>query len=130
MRPVARRYMKEFLPAMAAYVVVLMLSVWALRHVEATALRILLALAPAIPVAAAARAIVRFVRGSDELDRSILLEAFALAALVLTMGAFSLGLLVMADVVRMRAGTVLVWILPVYCLLYGLFAAIARRRYA
>ena len=130
MRPVARRYMKEFLPAMAAYVVVLMLSVWALRQVEATALRILLALAPAIPVAAAARAIVRFVRGSDELDRSILLEAFALAALVLTMGAFSLGLLVMADVVRMRAGTVLVWILPVYCLLYGLFAAIARRRYA
>src|SRR5690606_23175857 len=119
MRPVARRYMKEFLPAMAAYVVVLMLSVWALRHVEATALRILLALAPAIPVAAAARAIVRFVRGSDELDRSILLEAFALAALVLTMGAFSLGLLVMADVVRVRAGTVLVWILPVYCLLYG-----------
>jgi len=130
MRPVARRYMKEFLPAMAAYVVVLMLSVWALRHVEATALRVLLALAPAIPVAAAARAIVRFVRGSDELDRRILLEAFALAALVLTMGAFSLGLLVMADVVRMRAGAVLVWILPVYCLLYGVFAAIARRRYA
>lgn len=129
MRPVACRYMKEFLPAMAAYVVVLMLSVWALRHVEATGLRVLLALSPAIPVAAAARAVVRFVRGSDELDRKILLEAFALAALVLTLGSFSLGLLVMADVVRIRADTALVWILPAYCLLYGAFAAIARRRY-
>ena len=92
MRPVARRYMQEFLPAMAAYVVVLFLSTWALRHVEATALRVLLALAPAVPVAAAARAVLRFVRGSDELARKILLEAFALAALVLTLGTFSLGL--------------------------------------
>ena len=130
MRPVARRYMQEFLPAMAAYVVVLFLSTWALRHVEATALRVLLALAPAVPVAAAARAVLRFVRGSDELDRKILLEAFALAALVLTLGSFSLGLLVMADVIPMRADMALLWILPVYCLLYGAFAAIARRRYA
>lgn len=130
MRPVARRYMQEFLPAMAAYVVVLFLSTWALRNVEATALRVLLALAPAVPVAAAARAVLRFVRGSDELDRKILLEAFALAALVLTLGSFSLGLLVMADVLPMRADMALLWILPVYCLLYGAFAAIARRRYA
>jgi len=130
MRPVGRRYMHEFVPAMAAYVVVLFLSTWALRHVEATALRVLLALAPAVPVAAAARAVLRFVRGSDELDRKILLEAFALAALVLTLGSFSLGLLVMADVIPMRADMALLWILPVYCLLYGAFAAIARRRYA
>lgn len=130
MRPVGRRYMHEFVPAMAAYVVVLFLSIWALRHVEATALRVLLALAPAVPVAAAARAVLRFVRGSDELDRKILLEAFALAALVLTLGSFSLGLLVMADVIPMRADMALLWILPVYCLLYGAFAAIARRRYA
>src|SRR5690606_1496527 len=130
MRPVGRRYMHEFVPAMAAYLVVLFLSPWALRHVEATALRVLLALAPAVPVAAAARAVLRFVRGSDELDRQILLEAFALAALVLTLGSFSLGLLVMADVIPMRADMALLWILPVYCLLYGAFAAIARRRYA
>ena len=130
MRPVARRYMQEFLPAMAAYVVVLFFSTWALRHVEATALRVLLALAPAVPVAAAARAVLRFVRGSDELARKILLEAFALAALVLTLGTFSLGLLVMADVLTMRADMALLWVLPVYCMLYGAFAAIAQHRYA
>ena len=130
MRPVARRYMQEFPPAMAAYVVVLFFSTWALRHVEATALRVLLALAPAVPVAAAARAVLRFVRGSDELARKILLEAFALAALVLTLGTFSLGLLVMADVLTMRADMALLWVLPVYCMLYGAFAAIAQRRYA
>ena len=40
------------------------------------------------------------------------------------------GGLVMADVIPMRADMALLWILPVYCLLYGAFAAIARRRYA
>ena len=41
---VSRRYMREFLPAMAAYVVVVLLSIWALHHVSALALRVLLAL--------------------------------------------------------------------------------------
>lgn len=129
MRHVSRRYLREFLPAMAAYVAVLFLSTWALRHVDATALRVLLALAPVVPMALAGRAALRFVRDSDELDRKILLEAFALAALVLTLGTFSLGLLTIAKVVSVQAGTALVWILPAYCVLYGLFASLARRRY-
>ncbi|MGY0560540.1 hypothetical protein [Luteimonas sp. A478] len=122
--------MREFIPAMTAYVVVLMLSMWALHHVESTLARALLALAPALPVVAAARAVLRFVRDSDELDQRILLEAFSLAALVLTLGSFSLGLLVMAGVVPMRADLALIWILPTFCGLYGLFACLARRRYA
>ena len=126
---VHRRYLREFLPAMAAYVVVLMLSIWALIHVEATALRVLLALAPVVPVALAGRAILRFVRDCDELQQKILLEAFALAALALTLGSFSLGLLVSARVLPMRADMALIMVLPTYCLLYGLFACLARRRY-
>src|SRR5690554_1278096 len=129
MRHVQRRYMREFLPAMAAYVVVLMLSVWGMRHVEATVLRALVALAPMVPVALAGRAVVRFARGCDELDRKILLEAFSLAALVLTLGTFSLGLLANAGVLDVRGDLALIWILPVYCGLYGLFACIARRKY-
>ena len=31
---VHRRYLREFLPAMAAYVVVLLLSIWGLRHAD------------------------------------------------------------------------------------------------
>ena len=48
---VHRRYLREFLPAMAAYVVVLLLSIWGLRHADATTLRVLLALSPVVPVA-------------------------------------------------------------------------------
>ena len=130
MHHVHRRYILEFLPAMAAYVVVLMLSVWALHHVEAPALRVLLALAPAVPVVMAGRAVLRFVRDSDELQRRIMLEAGALAALVLTMGSFSLGLLVMAKVLPMRADMALIMVLPAYSALFGLFNCLAQRRYA
>ena len=41
-----RRYTRELMLAMGAYVLVLLGSVWLLRHVEAPALRALVALAP------------------------------------------------------------------------------------
>lgn len=126
---VSRRYVREFLPAMAGYVAVLMLSVWALRHAESMALRVVLALAPVLPVGLAARALLRFVRDGDELQQRILLEAFALAALVLTLGSFSLGLLVSAEVIHIRAELALTLLLPAYAALYGLFAFRAARRY-
>lgn len=129
MRQVQRRYNREFLSAMTAYVVVLLLSVWGLVHVEAAVPRALLALAPMVPIALSGRAVLRFVRDCDELHRKILLEAFSLAALVITLGTFSLGLLATAGVVSIRADLALIWILPIYCGLYGLFACIARRRY-
>lgn len=129
MQHVHRRYLREFLPAMAVYVVVLILSVRALHQVDATALRVLLALAPAVPVAAAARAVLRFVRDSDELQRRIMLEASALAALVLTLGCFSLGLLVSAEVLRIRTDMGLMMVLPSYAVLHGLFAFLTQRRY-
>lgn len=127
--PAARRYLREFLPAMAVYVMVLLGSVWALRHVDAPVGRILLALAPVLPVVFAARALLRFVRDCDELQRRILLEAFALAALVLTLGSFSLGLLVSAGALRIRADLALIMVLPAYAGLYGLFACLTGRRY-
>ncbi|NLB57807.1 MAG: hypothetical protein GX805_04970 [Gammaproteobacteria bacterium] len=129
MQQIARRYRREFGWSMAAYVVVLFLSIWALNHVDATALRVLLALAPVVPVAGAGRAIMRFVRDSDELQRRIMLEGAALGALVLTMGSFSLGLLVSAGLLPMRADLALIMILPAYSGLYGLFAGLAARRY-
>lgn len=129
MQRVHHRYLREFLPSMVAYVVVLMLSTWVLHHAEANALRVLLALAPAIPVAAAARAVLRFVRDSDELQRRIMLETAALAALVLTMGCFSLGLLALAGTVQLHAGLALTLVLPAYCALHGLFACLAQRYY-
>ena len=129
MQQIARRYRREFGWSMVAYVVVLFLSIWALNHVDATALRVLLALAPVVPVAGAGRAIMRFVRDSDELQRRIMLEGAALGARVLTMGSFSLGLLVSAGLLPMRADLALIMILPAYSALYGVFAGLAARRY-
>ncbi|HOS43239.1 MAG TPA: NAD-dependent epimerase/dehydratase family protein, partial [Armatimonadota bacterium] len=75
-------------------------------------------LLPALPILFAARALLRFVRDSDELQRRIQLEAFALASLVLTLGSFALGLLVLARVIDIAAGDALVMVLPAYALLY------------
>lgn len=130
MLAVHRRYLREFLPAMALYTVVMILSIWGLHHIQATALRVVVALAPVVPVAMAGRAVLRFVRDSDELQRRIMAEAAALAALVMTMGTFSLGLLANAGVIAPRADVALAWILPAYCGLHGLFAWLAQRRYA
>lgn len=126
---VSRRYARAFLPAMAAYVVVLLLSIYALRAVDAVWARAVIALLPLVPIGYAARALLHFVLGSDELQRRILLEAFALAALVLTLLAFALGLLAIAGVFTIDAGLALTMVMPAYCLLYGLFACLATHRY-
>ena len=129
MTPVNRRYLREFLPAMAAYVAVLFLSVQALKSVDAPWLRVLLVLLPMLPIGFAARALLRYMRDCDELQRRIHLEAFALASLVLTLGSFALGLLVSNDMLALDSKDVLIWILPIYSLLFGGFAAITSRRY-
>lgn len=127
--PVSRRYMREFSAAMAIYAVVMMLSFYALKSIEATWLRALVALLPALPIGLAARALLRFVRDCDELQRRIQLEAFSLASLVLTMSSFALGLLVLADVVRLDAGLALSLVMPAFSLLYGVFCAVTTYRY-
>ena len=126
---VTRRYTREFLAAMAVYAIVVLLSFHALNSIEATWLRILVALLPVLPMALAARAQLRFIRDCDELQRRIQLEAFALASLLLTMGAFALGLLVLAGVVRLNAGLALVMVMPAFVLFYSVCAAITGHRY-
>ena len=108
-----RRYTRELMLAMAAYVLVLFASVWLLRHVQAPALRALVALAPLPPIALALRAIVRYIRDADEMQQRIELEAVCLATAFvsllymgggflqkLTEGASILGLFVMGALVN------------------------------
>jgi hypothetical protein len=129
MRTLTRRYVREFGGAMLLYVVLLLPAAWALRNLDATWARATLALLPVLAMAAASRAILRFVRDSDELQRRIQLEAFALAALVLCMACFALGMLARAGALAMEAHLVLVMVLPVYLLLYAVFAMVAHHRY-
>lgn len=81
MRPAARRYVMRFLPAMMTYVLVFSVATWVYkaRHpmsVEA----VLLALAPSLPILAAIRAMMLFLKEeTDEYLRSRMLESWALA---------------------------------------------------
>jgi hypothetical protein len=129
MQSTERRYRREFFPAMVAYVAVLFLSMYALQSVHAASARAALALLPVVPIMFVARAVLRFVRDSDEMQRRIQLESFAQASLVLTLGCFSLGLLALAGVVRIDAGLALILVLPAYMLVYGVFACLTARRY-
>ncbi|HST44000.1 MAG TPA: hypothetical protein VLK29_02125 [Luteimonas sp.] len=129
MRPARRAYQARFRPAMLAYVAVLFAVTYALRHVEQVPLRVLLALAPMLPVAFAASAMVRFVRDSDELEQRVALEALSMAALLLTTITFALGLLAAAGVVHVDGRLALFLIMPGYIALYGGCRCLAVRRY-
>ena len=132
MRPHKRRYLREFIPAMSAYVVVILASTWLLKHhgeqVPLVA-RIALALLPVLPLAWVMRAIVRVIRDSDELERQIELEAVAISAMLTGMGFFSIGLLASARIIALDGDAVAIWVWPVLCFIYGLAKCLAMRRY-
>ena len=69
-----KRYLKEFLPAMLAYAIMVIISVWLLKHNAHPPLRLLFALLPVIPALFAMWAAIRYVRGLDELQRRIQFE--------------------------------------------------------
>ena len=80
-----RRYIREFSWAMAGYMVLLFLSMWLLKRVEEPTLRALVALLPAVPIALVLRAIIRYIRDADELQRRIELESVSFATALVSM---------------------------------------------
>ncbi len=119
-------YNREFLSAMVAYAVLLIASVFLIKHSPSSAWWLIpLALVPMIPLIFALRAFLRFFHRMDELQRRIQLEAFALSFGVTCLVTFSYGLLgnVGFPVISW------VWIPPFMIALWGVGAAIASRRY-
>ena len=125
-----RRYLREFLPAMALYVVALLLSVWLLKRIDHVALRALVALLPVPPVAFAVRAMMRYIRDADELQRRIEVEALAIATACVSLGYLAAGFLQTAKVIDVPSGAAMIWVFPLVCLAYGLAKAAVSRRYA
>jgi FtsH-binding integral membrane protein len=77
----ARRYRTQLIVTMAAYCVVLFATIAALDRLNPQgALRFVLALAPVVPIAFIIPAMARYFRDSDELERRIVTEAFAIGA--------------------------------------------------
>jgi hypothetical protein len=124
-----RRYLREFVPATAGYVVALGASLWLLKRVDEPALRVLLALLPVPPVALVMRAIVRYIRDSDELQRRIELEAMSTATALVSLLYFAGGLLQMAKVIDIPSGQAMFWVFPLVCIVYGLAKLFVAGRY-
>ena len=124
-----RRYLREFLPPMLAYVVAVMVSVLLLKRVDEPALRALVALLPVPPVALAMRAIMRHIRDADELQRRIELEAVSIATALVSLLYLAGGFLQIAKVIDIPSGQAMIWVFPLVCLAYGIAKAAVSRRY-
>ena len=124
-----RRYMREFVPAMAGYVVLLFASVLLLKRVDEPALRAVLALLPVVPIAFVLRAVIRFIRDADELQRQIELEAVSIATALVSLLYMAGGFLQLAKVVDVPAGVAMIWMFPLVCLVYGLAKIAVVRRF-
>lgn len=126
-----RRYLREFLPPMLAYVLVLFASLWLLKRLPEPGLaRGLVALAPVLPIALALRAIVRYIRDVDELQQRIELEAVSIATALVSLLYLAGGFLQLAGVIDVSAGIAMIWMFPLVCFAYGITKAIVARRYA
>jgi hypothetical protein len=117
-------YVREFGLAMAAYVVVLLISVSFLDKVDQP-LKTLIALVPLVPAGFALMAYLRFLTRMDELGRRIQLEALAFGFGAAGMLTFAYGFLENAGFPRISY----TWVFPLMIALWGIGGAIATRRY-
>jgi hypothetical protein len=122
----SKLYTKEFLLAMAAYVIVLLVSVTLINISPASAWwRIPLALAPVVPIIFAMIAYMRFMIRMDELQRRIQFEALAFGFGGTAILTFSYGLLENVGLPHISW----IFVFPLMCILWGIGSAIASRRY-
>lgn len=124
-----RRYTHELLLSMGSYMLVLFASIWLLKRVDALPLRVVLALAPAIPIGFAVRAMVRYVRDTDEMQQRIELEAISIATVFVSMLYMTGGFLQSAKLIEVRGDVAMIWVFPLVCLGYGIAKAFVSRRY-
>ena len=130
MRAVHKRYLREFFPAMFAYVLLILLSVSWLKTLEGTVARTVVTLLPTIPVAFVIRAMVRVIRDQDEFERRIDLEALAVAGGIGSFGFFTFGMLLNAKVLAAPpAEAVAIWVMPVMMFVFGMAKCVFRLYY-
>jgi F0F1-type ATP synthase assembly protein I len=127
MRSAQRRYVREFFPAMAAYVLLLLASQALLQHVHSTALTVLIVLLPVVPTVFVVRAMVRQVLASDELERRLQLEAVSIASM--SVGLLSFAAAFLRDAGLLPVHNPLMWVLPALFAAYGMANWWVRRRF-
>ncbi|KRG63622.1 hypothetical protein ABB26_11410 [Stenotrophomonas humi] len=124
-----KRYTREVIIAMLAYVVLLVVSILLLKQVEGAPLRALIALLPVPPIVLVLRAMIRYIRDVDELQQRIELEAVSFATAFVSLVYLTGGFLQSAKVIDVPSNVAMIWVFPLVCLAYGLAKAVVARRY-
>ena len=122
---IRRRYQFEFVVALGSYLLVLWASISLLGRYRETAWRYPLVLAPVLPAVGMLFAVLRYLRGIDELERRIQLEALAFAFGASAIATFAYGFLEGAGWPHLN--WTFVW--PVMGTFWIAGVVLARRRY-
>lgn len=128
MRKIDRWQLNVVLPAMLAYMVLMVYVFPREAHIAAPWLKVLVALLPMLPLLLVAWAMVRYVNRCDEFERRQHLEAAALAGVVVGVATLALGFLAASGLLRLNAALVLLLVFPALCLVYGLLCAWSKWR--
>ena len=123
-RTAARAYTCELGLAMAAYVIVVLVSIRLVGGLDQP-IKTLVALTPLIPATLALFAYLRFLSRMDELGRRIQLEALAFGFGAAGMLTFAYGFLENAGFPQLSY----IWVFPTMIALWGIGGAIASYRY-
>ena len=120
----ARAYTRELGLAMAAYVIVVLVSIKLVGGLDQP-IKTLVALTPLIPASLALFAYLRFLSRMDELGRRIQLEALAFGFGAAGMLTFAYGFLENAGFPQLSY----IWVFPLMIFLWGIGGAVASYRY-
>ena len=123
-----RQYQRHTLLAMSVYVGFMLLAWPTVRTADGTALKVLLALVPVVPMLYVIGLMARRILDADELEQRT--HLIALGAATAVVGALSLvgGFLAAAQVFK-TDGAILIWVFPVMMLSYGITRWWVGRRY-
>lgn len=125
MNKAARTYMIQFLSAMGAYVILVIVSITLLKSNPTAPWRGLVAVLPVIPASVVVLAVVRYIGRMDELQRLIQLDALGAAFGATALLTFTWGLLENAGFPHLS----LIWVLPLMAVLWGVGVGVAAYRY-
>ena len=123
-RSAARAYTRELGLAMAAYVIVVLISIRLVSGLDQP-IKTLVALTPLVPASLALYAYLRFLSRMDELGRRIQAEALAFGFGSAGMLTFAYGFLENAGFPQLSY----IWVFPLMIALWGIGGAIASYRY-
>lgn len=128
MRKIDRRQVHLVLPAMLAYMLLMLYVFPREAHIAAPWLKTAVALSPVVPLVFIAWVMIRYVNRCDEMERRQHLEAAGIAVIVVGLACMVLGLAGAARLVAINGTLALLLVFPALCVVYGLACAWSKWR--